>query len=135
MERDSSERSRKPWAQRASKVFWAIVGVLILVVFPLFIWSLMFDSVDQEWVSCEVTDATSSKGNRFNSSDWIVAIETTDCGRITYTEGISEGNVEDVASSFDPGEYEFKFGITSRLAADGWIPFVQANAHEYRPAD
>ena len=131
--RDTSGATQKTWKQRASKIFWGIIAVLVLVVFPLFLLLLALDSTDQEWASCDVTHAAPAKGNRFNNATWIVAIETTDCGRITYTEGLTEDTVDDIVDAFEPGEYEFKFGISSRLAADGWIPFLRPSAYDYRP--
>lgn len=132
MQRDYSPPERKSVLQRASKVFRVILVVLLLVVFPLVVLLAVFEAQDRQWVTCEVLEAESSQGNRFNSADWIVAIETSDCGRITYIEGVTEGNVEDIAASFDSGEYEFKLGLASRLAADDWIPVLQPSAVDYR---
>ena len=37
-----------------------------------------------------MTHAESVESTRFNASLWVVAIETTDCGRMIYTKGVSE---------------------------------------------
>lgn len=81
---------------------------------------------------CDLNRAENVQGNRLNASPWIVAIETNDCGRITYTEGMTEENAAEIAASFEPVEDEFKLGLTSSLAADGWIPVLCPTAHAHR---
>ena len=131
-ERDSSQEPKETRKERRGKRIWGIVAVLLVVAFPLGIVLAVLESSNEQWVRCDVTHAESVEGTRFNASPWIVAIETTDCGRMTYTQGVSEENVDEIAQSFDPGAYEFKLGLTSRLAANGWIPFLRPSAKEYR---
>lgn len=129
-----SKTGGRPGAPRSKigQIFWGTIAVLVLLVFPLFMLFLALDSRDQQWVTCDVTHAETAKGNRFNTSTWIVAIETTDCGRMIYTQGVSKDNVEEIVASFDAGEYEFKLGIASRLAADGWFPALRPTVYDYR---
>lgn len=124
-----------PKKRGVSKIIWAIVAVLLGIGFPLVMIFAVLDSTSQQWVRCEVTSAEKVQGNRFNAAPWIVAIETTDCGRITYTDGVTQENVEEIATSFEPAAYEFKLGLTSRWAVDGWIPFIRPKAHDYREID
>lgn len=124
---------QRSWKRPGSKIFWAIIAVLLFVACPLVIVFAVLDSTSPQWVRCDLNRAENVQGNRLNASPWIVAIETTDCGRITYTEGVTEENAAEIAASFvESAEYEFKLGLTSRLAADGWIPFLRPMAHAYR---
>jgi len=132
IERDSSGALKNTGNERRGKRIWGIIAVLLVVAFPLGIVFAVLESSNQQWVRCNVTHAESVEGTRFNASPWIVAIETTDCGRMTYTKGVSEDNVQEIAQAFEPGAYEFKLGFTSRLAADGWVPFLRPSAQEYR---
>lgn len=112
-----------------------IALILVFAVFvPAFMIFLLFDQHDPKWVTCEVISAEPSKGHRFNASEWLVGIDTEDCGRVVYSVGVTEGNAGELASSFEPGEYDFELGLSSRAAAHGWLPFVAATAHGYRPS-
>ena len=81
-----------------------------------------------------MTSAEPSKEHRFNASEWLIGIETEDCGRVVYSVGVTENNLGELASSFEPGDYDFELGLPSRAAAHGWLPLVAANAHDYRPS-
>ncbi|MDR7348283.1 hypothetical protein [Enteractinococcus fodinae] len=93
---------------------------------------MLFDQHDPKWATCEVISAEPSKGHRFNASEWLVGIETEDCGRVVYSVGVTEENVGELASSFQRGAYDFEFGLSSRAAAHGWLPLMAATAQDYR---
>ena len=120
---------------RTGRIFLGLLFVLVMVVYPLLMVFIMLDGTRQQWVTCEVTHAETAKGNRFSTSEWMVAIETTDCGRMIYSQGVTEDNIAEIAASFDPEEYEFKLGIASRSAVDGWLPFLRPTVRDYRPIE
>lgn len=133
--RSPADQPQRIRHKRLGKRIWGVIATLLIVAFPLVILFAVLESTNQQWVRCNVTHAEGIQGTRFNPSPWIVAIETTDCGRLTYTQGISETNVEKIAASFEPGRYEFKLGLTSRLATEGWMPFLRPSAQEYREVE
>ena len=129
---DNSKPEAKPLSKRLKQWFTGLAIIAFAVVVPAFMLLLMFEWQDPQWKTCEVIAAESSKGNRFNTSEWLIGIDTKDCGRVVYSVGVNEENVHELAASFDPRAYDFKFGLSSRLAADGWLPFVAATAQDYR---
>lgn len=131
IEQAASDEPRRSVKRRGLKIFWGIIALVLAIGFPLIMIVAVLDSTNQQWVQCDVTGAKPVQGNRFNASPRIGAIETTDCGRITYRRGVTEENVGEIAVSFEPAECEFKLGLTSRWAADGWLPFVRPSAHDY----
>ena len=135
IERDSWDQSQRSRHKRPGKRIWGVIATLLIVAFPLAILFVVLESTNQQWVRCNVTHTEGIQGTRFNASPWSVAIETADCGRLTYVQGVSETNVEKIAASFEPGRYEFKLGLTSRLATEGWIPFLRPAVQEYRQVE
>lgn len=110
-----------------------ILGVLsaLLALLMSYQW---LDTQKQQWVACEVIGAEPQRGSSYNSVAWFVSIETTDCGFIAFSEGTTEDNVHQIADSFEPGGYELKLGMMSRLQiAIKDTPFARAAAaKDYR---
>lgn len=107
-----------------SKRLWIVVGIVALVAFPIMLALPWLNSLGQQWVTCDVTDASPSKGTRFSPSLWRVLIETRDCGPILYTQGVTEDNVEDLAESIEPGPQDLRLSWLSRQATNEWNPMT-----------
>jgi len=121
-----------PFRKRLTHGLTALVIIVFVVVVPAFLIFIMFDWQDPQWKTCEVIAAESSKGNRFSASVWRIGIDTKDCGRVIYSVGVNEDNVHELAASFESRDYDFKFGLPSRLAADGRLPFLAPTVQDYR---
>ena len=132
-----SARYRSGWPKsKLGRVSLAVCLIVVLGWFMILMSLMALNGFSQpRWVTCQVTDAEATKGNRFSPTVWLIAIETTDCGTIVYRQALTDENVEFLADSFEPGGYEFKFRLSSQLAADGWVPMLQPSTNNYRPLD
>jgi hypothetical protein len=96
-----------------------VAFLLGIVVFLGVMFSRQLDSVAVETVRCEVVSAeprSSSGGSRGSASTASVLIETSNCGRLAVTWGVTFDARQELASSFQVGaEYEFDMGWFSRV--------------------
>lgn len=101
------------------KWYWNLGGALLLGLSVFLMLMPVWDSMGIESVRCEVASAkgeTNSGGSRGSASTPGVLVETTDCGRISISEGVTFDNRGVIAASFEPGsEYEFDIGWFSRV--------------------
>ena len=128
---DSSSRQKQ---KRPSGRWAVVVLVLCLVVVVGAVALPSLNNFNQRWVQCEVTDAHAQRGDNHSVQAWTVNLETADCGVVSYGAGIRRDNVDEIAASFEPGDYEFKMGWLSKMAANGYIPNTNASAEDYRRA-
>ena len=96
------------------------VGFLLtLVVVGGVLFSPVLDSIAVESVRCEVVSAephTASGGSRGSVSTPSVVIETSNCGPLDISTGVTWDGRQELASSFQVGaEYEFDIGWYSRV--------------------
>jgi hypothetical protein len=79
----------------------------------------ILNSVGVESLRCEVVAAepkTSSGGSRGSASTAGVLVETSNCGKIVVSKGVTFDSQEEIAASFQTGsEYEFDLGWFSRV--------------------
>ena len=108
------------------------IGIVLLVLGMFAVVNL--DVVGHRWVQCQVVESNAEQGDMNSASAFVVVLETKDCGRVLYDEGVNRDNVEDKAAEFEPGQYEMKMGLTSQWAAEGIIPGINPSFEEYRPA-
>jgi len=115
-----------------------LIGLLLLFggasLLAFFIALPWLGDLDQRWTRCEVADARPFKGDNTSSQPWMVQIRTTDCQNVIYSDGVTEQNVHQIASSIEPGTYELKMSWLSRRLAEGWLPTLAPSAEEYRKA-
>ena len=126
------ETERGNSARRKRRIRGVIFGLVVLAVLVMVALPLL-DSVGQRWVQCQVVASNGQQGDMNATSAWVVVIDTEDCGRLMYSNGVNKDNVEEKAADFEPGAYEFKMGLTSQWAAKGFVPGVDASFEEYRP--
>lgn len=78
----------------------------------------VWDSIAVESIRCEVVSAeprTSSGGSRGSASTAGVLVQTSNCGSISVSQGVTFQNKEKIASSFMKGSvFEFDIGVTGR---------------------
>ncbi|MBP6684760.1 MAG: hypothetical protein KA158_04995 [Leucobacter sp.] len=92
-------------------------------------------TLDKQWMSCEVTDASVVKGGWRSSSAWSVKIASPDCEAVAIPGIASQSDAEQIADQLTSGvTFDFKLSAFSRLIADGTIPLMTASADEFRPA-
>jgi hypothetical protein len=114
------------------KWYWNVLG-LLLMGFGVFALLLpVWDSIGVETLRCEVVSAeprTNSGGSRGSASTAGVLVQTSNCGSIHVSPGVTFDNRDEVAASFKPGsEYEFDMGWYSRVITKDLrhgIPSVQ----------
>lgn len=109
-----------------------VVAVGIVLLFLGMFTVVNLDAVGHRWVQCQVVDSNAEQGDQYSASAWVVVLETQDCGRMLYVEGVRRDNVEEKAADFEPGQYEMKMGLTSQWAADGLLPGFNSSFEEYR---
>lgn len=121
MSKSNSPSEGKAPGQRFQRV-WKIVGVFVLLsgIFVLFI--PLWASMAVETIRCEVVSAeprTSSGGSRGSASSAGVLVQTSDCGSISFSKGVTFDNRDEVAASFRAGSvYEFDIGWFSRVVME-----------------
>lgn len=108
-----------------------VAGAFVLL-FIVMLSVTTLDSVGHSWVQCQVVRAEGQQGDQNSASAWVVVIDTQDCGRLVYVEGVNRDNVDQQAQGFAPGQYEMKMGLSSQLAARGLIPGLNPSFVEYR---
>lgn len=129
-ERNARTPGRK-WSSR-------IVVIVIVVVVAGFLLSPRLDSIAVETVRCEVTSAapkTASGGSRGSASSPAVLIQTSNCGPLEISEGVTFDERQEVASSFEVGaEYDFDIGWFSRVVMKDLLDEIQT-VRDYRLAE
>lgn len=96
------------------------VGFILTLVFVGgVLFSNQLDSIAVESVRCVVVSAepdTASGGSRGSVSTPSVVIETSNCGPLDISTGVTFDGRQELASSFEVGaEYEFDIGWYSRV--------------------
>jgi hypothetical protein len=127
-------KTGSPASPKATKpdTFWLslVAFFLMVVVFLGVMFSQQLDSVAVETVRCEVVSAeprSSSGGSRGAASTPSVLIQTSNCGRLAITEGVTFDGRQEVASSFQVGaEYEFDIGWFSRVIMKDVLHQIQS---------
>jgi hypothetical protein len=114
----NSATPNAPKKPRAEWLSW--VGfLLMLVVFGGVVFGGQLDAMTVETVRCVVVSAepdTASGGSRGSASTPAVLIETSNCGRLDISRGVTFDGRQKLASSFEVGaEYEFDIGWFSRV--------------------
>jgi hypothetical protein len=134
----TNDGSGKTAKRPTLKWYWNLLGA-VLLGFGVFVLLLtMWDSIGVESIRCEIRAAkpdTSSGGSRGSASTAGVLVETSTCGSIYVSPGVTFDNRDQVAASFKAGsEYEFDIGWFSRVVTKDIrheIPSVQ----DYRLVD
>ena len=129
------QAGQRPVVPGRSKFIAAVilgVGFVVGAAALSFPW---LDSLDQRWTTCEVVQAAPFRGDNTSTQPWKVQIRTTDCQDVILSDGVTEDNVERIASSIEPGEYDFKMSWVSRRLADGWWPTIAPSIKEFRSVE
>lgn len=120
------------------KWYWSLLGFGLLGYGAFVLFLPVWDSIGVESMRCEIRAAEpdrSSGGFRGSASTAGVLVETTNCGSIYVSPGVTFDNQDRVAASFKTGaEYEFDLGWFSRVVTKDirkGIPSVQ----DYRLVD
>lgn len=117
-----SKRNRPSEGKAPRRKFqrlWQVAGVLILLAGIFVLLIPAWDSIAVESIRCEVVSAeprTSSGGSRGSASTAGVLVQTSNCGSISVSQGVTFENEEKIASSFTKGSvFEFDLGWFSRV--------------------
>ena len=101
------------------KVAFIFAAVVMVCSVGGVLFSPLLDRIQVEASRCEVVSAepsTSSGGSRGSASTASVLIETSNCGALAVSRGVTFDNQQEVAASFEQGsEYEFDMGWYSRV--------------------
>lgn len=121
----------RPKATKPKTFWWSFVAFLLMVVVLVGVmFSQQLDSLAVETVRCEVVSAeprSSSGGSRGAASTPSVLIQTSNCGPLAITEGVTFDGRQELASSFQAGaEYEFDIGWFSRVIMKGVLHQIQS---------
>ncbi|ASD23293.1 hypothetical protein B7495_15215 [Cryobacterium sp. LW097] len=102
----------------------------MVVVVGGVLFSPVLDSIAVENVRCVVVSAeprTASGGSRGSASTPEVLIETSNCGPLVISSGVTFDGRQELASSFEVGaEYEFDIGWYSRVIMKDVLHEIQA---------
>ena len=116
------KRNRPPEGKAPKRKFqrlWQVAGVLILLAGIFVLLIPAWDSIAVESIRCEVVSAeprTSSGGSRGSASTAGVVVQTSDCGSISVSQGVTFEKEEKIASSFTKSSvFEFDLGWFSRV--------------------
>ncbi|MFK0040038.1 hypothetical protein ACIQTW_09375 [Paenarthrobacter sp. NPDC090517] len=135
MSKNSNDASEQQTRNRRSKRFWKLTGVFILIAGLFVLLIPTWDSIAVESLRCEVVSAspnTNSGGSRGSASSAGVLVETSNCGTISVSNGVSFENQQEIASSFEVGkDYEFDIGWFSRVVMKDLRNGIPA-ARDYR---
>lgn len=131
MGRSKTSTSRQKKKLPSGRWAWVVLTLCLVVVVGAIAFPSL-NNINQSWVQCEVTDAYTQRGDNHSAQAWTVNLETVDCGVVSYGAGVNRDNVDEIATLFEPGKYEFMMGLVSKLAANGYIPNTNASAEDYR---
>ncbi|WP_247826120.1 hypothetical protein [Arthrobacter antioxidans] len=96
-----------------------LAGVLILVLGGFLLGIPLWNSMGIVTQRCEVVSAepgTSSGGSRGSASTAGVLIETSNCGSLELSQGVTRDTRDEIAASFEVGaEYDIETGWFSRV--------------------
>lgn len=113
-------------------IFVAVIAVVATFAFS----SSWIDTLDEQWVECEVTSAQATQGNNRSVTPWRLDIQTADCGSISYLKAFTEKEAQTLASELRPGAvYEFKLGVLSRMVMKLPIKVIPPSAKDLRSID
>jgi hypothetical protein len=134
----TNDGSGKTAKRPTLKWYWSLLGLGLLGYGAFVLLLPVWDSIGVESIRCEIRAAkpdTSSGGSRGSASTAGVLVETSNCGSIYVSPGVTFDNQDQVAASFKTGtEYEFDIGRFSRVVTKDIrheIPSVQ----DYRLAN
>lgn len=113
---DGTEKTAK---RPTLKWYWKLAGLLFFGCTIFYMFMPALNSVGIEGIRCEISSAKPHKGSggtRGSASTAGVLVETTNCGKVHVSTGVTFDNQDEVAASFRPGsEYEFELGWFSRV--------------------
>lgn len=85
---------------------------------------------DLGWAQCDVTEAVAQQ----HHGSWRLVLESTDCPPLSYTDGVTPDNAQDLASTIEPGPWEVRVHA-SALTEDGYLGDAEEiELYSYRPA-
>jgi len=134
--------AQPPPTSRAPKTFGFRVLQVVFVV--LILWNMALlplgcvsmgagNPTDLRWATCHVTDATTEHTN-VAEHPWRIVIGSQDCPTLVYTDGLTEHNADELASTFDQAPYEVRVH-ESAIDLNGGIRYAkELKIHSYRPA-
>lgn len=121
----TEEPRRAVSRKRARTVTIAILAVLVVVVGGVFALPWL-DRQGVESVRCTVLSAeagSSSAAGKGGIGSDLVWIETSDCGRLLYTDGVTPKNRDQLAAELNRGgTFDFDMGMISRWLKSAGSP-------------
>lgn len=98
----------------------SLLLVLLLVTVGIFIVPALmsnYDETHRAQIECTVTDAEGgvASASARGAASWSrVLINTSDCGTLTLTTGITESNRDAVAGKLSQGKFSFEVGASTK---------------------
>lgn len=112
------EHDQKQGKRKTLPRYVTIPALAALAGMVLYMLSPIFDTFGIESLRCEVVSAkskTSSGGSRGSASTAGVLVETSNCGKLVVSKGVTFDSRDEVAASFKAGsKYDFDLGWFSR---------------------
>lgn len=127
-------RAPKTWRHRILRVIFIVLMLWLLALLPLSCVSMgAGNPTDLRWATCHITEATAEHTNDAEHP-WRIVLESEDCPRLVYTDGLTEENIDALVSTFEQAPYEVRVH-ESAIDVDGGIRYAkELNIHSYRPA-
>lgn len=124
--------NRRNVSKRQARVSGIAATALVLVMGFVFA-SPWLDSLNEEWVTCEIDSAVAAEGGWRSSSVWVVEAKTENCRTLTFPGFADEQSARvKVAEISRTQAIDVKLVILSQASAKGFSPF-SATVKEYRP--
>lgn len=127
-------RAPKTRRQRITRVLMIFVFVWLLALIPLSCVSMgAGNPTDLRWATCLITGATAEHTDDVDHP-WRIVIESENCPTLIYTDGLTAGNADALAGTFEQAPYEVRVH-ESAIDVDGGIRYAkELKIHSYRPA-
>lgn len=124
----------KTFGRRVLQIVFVVLFLWLAALLPLSCVSMgAGNPTDLRWATCQVTQATAKHTNDAEHP-WRIVIDSADCPTLVYTDGLTEDNADDLASTFDQAPYEVRVH-ESAIDVDGGIRYAkELKIHSYRPA-